>query len=156
MSFLRSQRTVLVNAADPWARAMLFTSDQACALTGGTPVLNREVAAVTAEPLIHFDIEESLGKFGSRVTTVKCHGRLLCENAKEIKELVKPLIQARRRRIVIDCSDLQSVDSSGLGALVSLKVSAFNRGLVKLELVNLSPRVSELVKLTRLTDLFAS
>jgi anti-anti-sigma regulatory factor len=39
--------------------------------------------------------------------------------------------------------------------LVSLKVSAFNKGLVKLELVNLSPRVSELVNLTRLTDLFA-
>ena len=111
---------------------------------------------MTAEPLIHFDVKESLGKFGSRVTTIKCHGRLLCENAQAIKELVKPLIQARRRRIVIDCSDLQSVDSSGLGALVSLKVSAFNKGLVKLELVNLSPRVSELVKLTRLTDLFAS
>ena len=112
---------------------------------------------MTTKPLIHFDIEESLGKFGSRVTTIKCHGRLLCESAKEIKELVKPLIQARRRRIVIDCSDLQSLDSSGLGALVSLKVSAFfNKGLVKLELVNLSPRVSELVKLTRLTDLFAS
>ena len=111
---------------------------------------------MTAEPLIHFDIEESLGKYGSRVTTIKCHGRLMSENAKEIRELVKPLIQAGRRRIVIDCSDLQSLDSSGLGALVSLKVSAINKGLVKLELVNLSPRVSELLKLTRLTELFAS
>ncbi len=156
MLFLRSQRTVLVDGSRPSARAMLFTFDQTNAHTGGSLVLNREVATVTAEPLIHFDIEESLGKFGSRVTTVKCHGRLLCENANEIKELVKPLIQARRRRIVIDCSDLQSLDSSGLGALVSLKVSAFNKGLVKLELVNLSPRVSELVKLSRLTDLFAS
>jgi anti-anti-sigma factor len=111
---------------------------------------------VTAKPVIHFDVEESLGKYGSLVTTIKCHGRLISENVKEIRELVRPLIQAGRRRIVIDCSDLQSLDSSGLGALVSLKVSAINKGLVKLELVNLSPRVSELVKLTRLTDLFAS
>jgi len=57
---------------------------------------------------------------------------------------------------VIDCSDLQSLDSSGLGALVSLKVSAINKGLVTLELVNLSPRLSELLKLTSLTGLFAS
>src|SRR5271168_61213 len=139
---------------------VLFTfedsENQTNAHTGGRLVSNREIAAVTAEPLIHFDIEESLGKFGSRVTTIKCHGRLIIESAKEIKELVKPLIQAGRRRIVIDCSDLQSLDSSGLGALVSLKVSAINKGLVKLELVNLSPRVSELLKLTRLTELFAS
>ena len=43
-----------------------------------------------------------------------------------------------------------------MGALVSLKVSAINKGLIKLELVNLSPRVSELLKLTSLTELFAS
>ncbi len=111
---------------------------------------------MTAEPLIHFDIKESLGKYGSRVTTIKCHGRLMSESVKEIRELVKPLIQAGRRRIVIDCSDLQSLDSSGLGVLVRLKVSAINKGLVKLELVDLSPRVSNLLKLTRLTELFAS
>jgi anti-anti-sigma factor len=156
MSFLRPRRTVLHNAADPSARAILFTFDLTKAHTGVRLVLNREIAAVTEGPLIRFDIEESLGRFGSRVTTIKCHGRLLCESAQEIRNLVKPLIQARRRRIVIDCSDLQSLDSSGLGALVSLKVSAFNKGLVKLELVNLSPRVSELLRLTRLTDLFAS
>jgi anti-anti-sigma factor len=110
---------------------------------------------MTAEPLIHFDIEQSLGTYGLPVTTIKCHGRLMSESAKEIRELVKPLIEAGRRRIVIDCSDLQFVDSSGLGALVGLKVSAINKGLVKLGLVNLSPRVSELLKLTSLTQLFA-
>ena len=50
---------------------------------------------------------------------------------------------------------MQHIDSSGLGTLVGLKVSAINKGLVKLELVNLSPRVAELLKLTSLTDLFA-
>jgi anti-anti-sigma factor len=104
---------------------------------------------------IHFDVEESSGEHGLPVTTIKCHGRLVSDNAREIKELVKPLIDAGGRRIVIDCGDLQFLDSSGLGALVGLKVSAINKGLGKLELVNLSPRVSELIKLTSLTDLFA-
>jgi anti-anti-sigma factor len=110
---------------------------------------------MTAEPLIRFDIQESLGGYGLRVTTIKCHGRLMSEGAREIKELVKPLIEAGRRRIVIDCSNLQFLDSSGLGALVGLKVSAINKGMVQLELVKLSPRVSELLKLTSLTDWFA-
>ena len=58
-----------------------------------------ELSVVTAEPLIHFDIEESSGKFGLRITTIKCNGRLIYESSKEIKELVKPLIQTGLRRI---------------------------------------------------------
>lgn len=110
---------------------------------------------MTAESGIHFEVEESAGEYGLPVTTIKCHGRLVSDNAKEIKELVKPLIEAGGRRIVIDCGDLQFLDSSGLGALVGLKVSAIYKGLGRLELVNVSPRVSELLKLTNLTDVFA-
>ena len=111
--------------------------------------------AMTVESGIHFDVEESVGEHGLPVTTIRCHGRLLSENSKQIKELVKPLIDAGGRRIIIDVGDLEHLDSSGLGALVSLKVSAINKGLVKLELVNLSPRVAELLRLTSLSELFA-
>jgi anti-sigma B factor antagonist len=105
---------------------------------------------------IHFDIEESAGEHNLPVTTIKCHGRLVSGNAKEIKDIVKPLIDAGGRRIVIDCTDLESVDSSGLGTLVGLKVSAIHQGLVKLELVNLTPRVAALLKLTNLADLLTT
>jgi anti-anti-sigma factor len=98
---------------------------------------------MTAESGIHFNVEESAGEHGLPLTTVKCHGRLLSENSKQIKDLIKPLIDAGGRRIVIDLGDIEHLDSSGLGALVSLKVSAINKGLVKLELVNLSPRVAD-------------
>ena len=111
---------------------------------------------MAVEPGIHFDVAESAGEYADfPVVTIKCHGRLVSGNTEEIKKLVKPLIEAGGKRIVIDCADLQHVDSSGLGALVGLKVSAINKGLGKLELVNLSPRVAELLKLTSLTDLFA-
>ena len=89
------------------------------------------------------------------MVTIRCHGRLVSGNTEEIKKLVKPLIEAGGRKIVIDCKDMEHLDSSGLGALVGLKVSALNKGLVKLELINLSPRVTELLKLTNLVDLFA-
>ena len=111
---------------------------------------------MAAGPGISFDVVESAGEFADLpMVTIKCHGRLVSGSTEEIKKLVKPLIDAGGKKIVIDCGDLQHVDSSGLGTLVGLKVSAINKGLVKLEMVNLSPRVKELLKLTNLSDLFA-
>jgi anti-anti-sigma factor len=56
---------------------------------------------------------------------------------------------------VIDFADLNYLDSLGLGSLVGLKVSAINKGFCKLEFVNLSPRVRELLRITNLTELFS-
>jgi anti-anti-sigma factor len=57
---------------------------------------------------------------------------------------------------VLDLTDVTYMDSSGLGTLVGLKVSAMKEGYVKLELVNLSQRVKELLRLSNLTQLFSS
>jgi anti-anti-sigma regulatory factor len=48
------------------------------------------------------------------------------------------------------------VDSLGLGTLVGLKVSALHQGYCTLEFEHLTPRVQELLKLTKLTELFQS
>ncbi len=61
----------------------------------------------------------------------------------------------RGGHIILDFSDLDYVDSSGLGALVGLKVSAINRGLCKLELAHLGPRVRKLLSMTNLLSLFS-
>jgi len=100
-----------------------------------------------------YDIEESIDDSQYVTTTIKCHGRLISENTVEIRELVTPLIQ-RGGKIVLDFTDLEYLDSSGLGALVGLKVSAINRGLCVLELVNLTPRVKKLLSITNLLQLF--
>jgi anti-anti-sigma factor len=107
------------------------------------------------EASFHYDVEESEDQFKVKVTTIKCHGRLTGESGGRLKALVAPLISQGNYRVVIDLTDLDSLDSSGLGTLVGLKVSAINKGLGKLELVNLSPRVRELLALTNLTELFA-
>jgi anti-sigma B factor antagonist len=103
----------------------------------------------------HYEVEKSTDDLLGRVTTIKCHGRLTSESAGELKEGVKPIILSGGR-IVIDCTDLSYLDSSGLGALVGLKVTAVREGCCRLELVNLSPRVQELLRITNLTQLFAS
>lgn len=103
-----------------------------------------------------YEIEKSPDDLhGNKVTTVKCHGKLTSQNSNEVKLAVKPLL-ALGGRTVVDLGDVAFLDSSGLGALVSLKVSAINQGMCRLEYVNLTPRVLELVRITRLTDLLSS
>jgi anti-sigma B factor antagonist len=55
--------------------------------------------------------------------------------------------------IVLDLTDLSYMDSSGLGTLVGLYVSAKRAGK-KLKLINLSKRVEELLRLTKLITVF--
>jgi anti-anti-sigma factor len=107
------------------------------------------------EALFQYEIEESEDQFKLNVVTIKCSGRLVNDTARDLRELVSPLIEKSGTRIVLDFSDLTFIDSAGLGALVGLKVSAIHKGLVKLELVNLTPRVLELLRVTRLTELFS-
>lgn len=103
----------------------------------------------------HYLIEESKNEHGFNVTTVKCKGRLISENADEIRKLVHPMI-LRGGLIAVDFTDLEYLDSAGLGAIVGLKVSAISRGLCILELVNLTPRVKKLLTMTNLLQLFSS
>ena len=104
----------------------------------------------------HYEVEKSESdQYGNKVTTIKCHGRLVAGNSGELSELVKPLIPPGGR-IVIDLGDLNYLDSAGLGALVGLKVSAIRQGFCVVELVNMTPRVMDLLRITNLVQLFSS
>jgi len=102
-----------------------------------------------------FEVEESKDEMNNAVTTIRCHGRLVSDTAGQLKELVKPLI-AIGGRILIDLGGVEHLDSSGLGTLVGLKASAINAGYCRLELVNLTHRIADLLRITKLTQLFAS
>ena len=105
----------------------------------------------------HCEVEKSKDKdeHGNQVTTIKCHGKLVCDTASQVKEVVAPLIPLGGR-IIIDLGDVNQLDSSGLGALAGLKASAIRRGLCILEFANMTPRVLELLRITRLTEMFSS
>jgi anti-sigma B factor antagonist len=109
----------------------------------------------TPETDFQYEMQKAADETVGPVTTIVCHGRLVSGTAGQIKEAVKPLIPLGGR-IVLDLTDVSYLDSSGLGTLVGLKVSAIKEGYCKLELVNLSPRVKELLRLSDLTHLFAS
>jgi anti-anti-sigma factor len=102
-----------------------------------------------------YEVVESQDAKNWKTTMIHCHGRLVNQTAGRLKDLVKPLIP-EGGRIVLDFADLEYLDSSGLGALVGLKVSALRQGMVKLELVNLSPRLKDLLATTNLAQLFAN
>jgi anti-anti-sigma factor len=103
----------------------------------------------------HYEVEKSTDEQGNAVTTIVCHGRVVSDTAGQLKEITKELI-SKGGHILLDLSDVQHVDSSGLGTLVGLKVSAVNAGYCRLELVNLTPRVADLLRITKLTQLFSS
>jgi anti-anti-sigma factor len=108
-----------------------------------------------AETIFHYEVQKSEDEETGTTTTILCHGRIVSETTAQIKEVVKPLIPLGGR-IMIDLTDVGYLDSSGLGTLVGLKVSAIKEGYCRLELVNLSPRVKELLRLSNLTQLFSS
>jgi anti-anti-sigma factor len=109
----------------------------------------------TTENAFHCDIDSSTDEDGNKLVTVQCHGRLVNQTSGELRDTVKPLIP-QGGTIVVDLTDVNFMDSMGLGTLVSLKVSALNEGYCTLKMVNLTPRIQELVRMTSLTNLFSS
>jgi anti-sigma B factor antagonist len=91
---------------------------------------------------------------GSRVTTFKCHGRLVIETRDQLAEMFRERLF--HGHIMIDLSGVSHIDSAGLGALVRLKMSAAKQPGVSLKFVEMSPRVVQLLKVANLTDWFTS
>lgn len=85
---------------------------------------------------------------------VVCSGWLTANVKEEFKAEINHLIP-ESKRVVLDLSNLSFMDSSGLGALVGLYVTARRAG-VELQLINLSQRVRELLGITNLLSIFES
>jgi anti-sigma B factor antagonist len=79
-------------------------------------------------------------------------GRISAESATMLQNTVRSMIPDTKR-IVLDLTGVEYVDSSGLGALVSIYVAA-NNAQCMLELANPKPRVRDLFKLTKLASFF--
>lgn len=77
---------------------------------------------------------------------VKCYGRLTRDVIEILIAEVKPLIPLRKR-IVLDFTEIAYMDSSGIGTVVRLYVSASNAGC-ELRLINFNRRVRELLGVT--------
>ena len=99
----------------------------------------------------HCEVMESPSGTSKSVVQVYCYGRLVAGSTEPLRATVQPFIN-RGGSTVIDLSDVLFMDSMGLGALVAPKVSSVHKGFGTLEFVNLSPRVKELLRLTKLSE----
>jgi anti-anti-sigma factor len=85
---------------------------------------------------------------------VECKGRLTVEHSEAMKSRVRGLLPATRR-IIIDLREVTRMDSSGLGAIVGLYISAKKCGC-ELVLINYNKSIRDLLGLTNLLSVFES
>ena len=90
----------------------------------------------------------------SGVTVLQVEGQLIVGNRQELKDLVGAALDHGDRRILIDFSQTGYIDSSGLGALVSISKRVRESG-GELRLSGLNEDLRSLFELTKLDTLFA-
>ena len=90
----------------------------------------------------------------SGVAVLQVEGQLIVGNRQELKELVQAALDRGERRILIDFSRTGYIDSSGLGALVSISKRIREAG-GELRLSGLNEDLRSLFELTKLETLFS-
>jgi anti-sigma B factor antagonist len=89
---------------------------------------------------------------GKTVLSLK-EGRLDAHNSGELKSRILKSFEEGGRDIIVDLGDVQFIDSSGLGALLSGHKNAIQRS-AGFALSGLQPRVKAMFELTRLQRVF--
>lgn len=79
-------------------------------------------------------------------------GRITAESESDFQDTVRNLIP-QTKRLVLDLTGVDYIDSSGLGALVRLHLHASRSGCL-LEIANPKQRIRDLFKMTKLSNVF--
>ncbi|MBZ5501406.1 MAG: STAS domain-containing protein [Acidobacteriia bacterium] len=88
------------------------------------------------------------------VAVVDFSGKItLGEGSATLRHTIRELIQAGRRKILLNLEDVDYIDSAGLGELAGGCMAARKAG-GELKLVNLTRRVSDLLQIARLFSVF--
>lgn len=106
---------------------------------------------MAANPVPVPELELVTEKKGDQIL-VRGVGRITASTAQELQNTIRSLIPGAKR-IVLDLSEVNYIDSSGLGALVSVYLSA-SKSHCELEMANPKQRIRDLFKLSRLATVF--
>ena len=88
------------------------------------------------------------------VTILDLSGRItLGEGAVQLREAIRELIGKGQKKILVGLGDVNYIDSSGLGELVSSYTTAKNQG-ADLKLLNLTKKVKDVLQVTKLYTVF--
>jgi anti-sigma B factor antagonist len=92
-------------------------------------------------------------RVASGVTVVVVEGQLIVANRQELKQLMQESVDRGDRKFLLDFTNTAYVDSSGLGALVSISKKVREVG-GDLRLAGLNEDLRSLFELTKLDTLF--
>ncbi len=88
------------------------------------------------------------------VNIVDCSGRItLGEGSVVLRDQVKDLLGKGQKKILLNLGDVNYIDSSGIGELVSAYTTVRNQG-GELKLLNLTKKVHDLLQITKLYTVF--
>ena len=88
------------------------------------------------------------------VTIVQMKGRIvLGEESASLRDLVRDLLSKGRKKILFNLGDVDYIDSSGLGSLVSAFTSVRRQG-GELKLLHLTKKVHDVMQITKLYTIF--
>ena len=88
------------------------------------------------------------------VTIVDLSGRItLGEGSVILRDTVKDLVGKGNKKILLNLGEVNYIDSSGIGELVSAFTSVRNQG-GELKLLNLTKKVHDLLQITKLYTVF--
>jgi anti-sigma B factor antagonist len=105
--------------------------------------------AANANPISELSFEVSKN---AETTLVRCNGKIVSGTSNELQSTVRALIPGTKK-LVLDLTKVSYMDSSGLGALVGIYLTA-RRQECELGLINLNQRLKELFRITKLATIF--
>jgi len=88
------------------------------------------------------------------VSVLALDGRIvLGEESNRLRETLKSLIAAGKKKLVLNMGQVKYIDSAGLGIMVAMHLSAKNQGTA-LYLCNLGQKFHEVLQITKLLTVF--
>ena len=88
------------------------------------------------------------------VTVLDTSGRItLGEGSVQLRDAVRDLLSKGQKHILLNLGDVNYIDSSGIGELVSAYTTVRNQG-GELKLLNLTKKVHDLLQITKLYTVF--
>ncbi len=88
------------------------------------------------------------------IRILDCNGKIkLGEGTTAIRKAVLDALEAGTKKIILNFEEIDYIDSSGVGALLSAYTSVANAG-GKMKLLHLTARIRELLMITKLLTVF--
>jgi anti-sigma B factor antagonist len=91
--------------------------------------------------------------YHGEIAVLRCEGRIVLGEAPELRASLRSAWEGGAKRIVLDLTGVNYIDSSGIGELVSAYTTTRNSG-GELVLAGLTKKVSDLLKITKLYTVF--